>query len=198
MTKECGIFETAERRGLVLSGDERFARVAKRDAVGFGGEGRFETLERLGVSFSAEAERRVVDRHQVFRAGFVGHFDGFLGIAVGLDVRVVSADRHDAKFEGAAVANVLKAVAKRGVAAEENALATAAEEVTVESAVGVMAPARAPVADLESFDLDVPLPCRHAGFFAPLEFVSFGEFRALEEIARAASGDDLGPRADGF
>lgn len=167
--------------------------MADGDAFFFAFESGFEAFQGFGVGFAAESEGCVVDRDNVFGAGVIGHADGLFGIAVGVDPRVVGADGHAGEFEGAFAFDFGEAFAESGVAAEDDLFAAAAEDVAVETAIGVVTPARAPVADLEGFDFDVAMVgCFDDGFFAPLEFGGVGEASAFKEVGITVGNDGFG------
>ena len=154
----------------------------------------------------AEFERLVMHRQDEAGTRHVGHFEGLFRRAVAVDPRIVGADGHDreverAVAEGAALAaQSAKGGGEARVAAVEQRDAVAAQNVAGVTPVIVVAHPRAPVANLESLDLDLAVVGRHggggaaefeAGRFAPSEFRDVArEPGAAEKVVRAAGGDD--------
>ena len=127
-----------------IDGEEAVRLARKRGAEARGG-----FIHRFG----AELERLVMDRCEVACAGLLGHRDGLLGRAVGVNPRVVRADRHQRQIDRLVASRQRgEGVCVRGVAAKENGVCAALQEVAVVSAMGVADGARAPVLDRDGAD----------------------------------------------
>src|SRR5688500_3371180 len=91
-------------------------------------------------------------RNDVLRPSIVRHLHSLLRVAVRPDPWVVSANRHARQINRTLSAQIAESVNQGRVATKQHALATSAEHITVEAALGVMAPASAPMLHLESFN----------------------------------------------
>lgn len=74
---------------------EFFADVVERHAIA---GGQRQALDWLIIGFAGEFEGLVVHGENEVGSGVVGHLECLLGIAVRVNPRVVSADRHDGKI----------------------------------------------------------------------------------------------------
>ena len=103
---------------------------------------RYEAMDRLVQWFVTEAKCTVVHRQHEIRAHLIRHLPCLLRRRVGGDVRVVGADAEDGEIY---LADIVEVIAKRGVAAEQNAMVRRFDQICVESAMFIIEGARTSV-----------------------------------------------------
>ena len=81
---------------------------------------------------------------------------------------------------------------KRGVTPEDDAAIVALDNVSVVTAVVVVAQTRAPVIDAKGSDASDPRSICDLMRFAPTEFGHFAKPHPAQKVARVRSGDDGG------
>src|SRR5579863_362175 len=122
------------------------------------------------------------------RTGLIGHRERLLGIAVCMNPRVVGADGHDRQIHRLRRSNLAKQIRIRGVAAKDDPVAAAFDQISVVSAMHIRLHTRAPVLYFQSTHSRRSRLDR----FVPSQFVNRPVALCSQKIAGAGGGNDGG------
>ena len=166
---------------------KRLADILPADAFRFNGS--LQTFQGFDRAFAAEGEGLEVDGQKIFGAGVIGHLHGLFGRAMGLNPGRIGADGHDGQFEGAFTAERAEGIAPGRVTAKNDFLSFARNDVAVVTAVGIVPPTGAPVADFKRLDFEFAVGCVYLHFVAPFEFHRAAEPGVPEQVGGGVGGD---------
>src|ERR1700736_5174652 len=96
----------------------------------------------------------MMHRNEALGAGVISHLPGLLRCAMGMNPRIVCADRNDCEIHWPRAARRPKCRCNPRVASEKNAVPANLEQIAVIAAISIGAHARAPMPDFESANID--------------------------------------------
>src|SRR5690242_10243703 len=167
---------------------EFLADLMHGDAAGVASGSVVHALDGLEVRLAAEDEGLMMDRQEEFETGVAGHSPRLFRGAVVVNPGIVGAYRHDGQIVRAVGFQAAKRISECGVAAEQDAMASGVDGVSVVAAMRVGAHASAPMIDAKRANGQRA----NGSALVPTQFLNAAVSADAEQVAGVGGGHDGG------